>query len=391
MRRPVVGEVYVHYGQIYVESDRQAIGPALAEAFGGQSGGLCGAATPGALWLTSGLRTGNVGFTVEVHDQAPQLDPEWEEVVEVSFRPASARSVLAQWAGEGAWELGLDEVDYRARYCASGMDEARRQDTRLAGPRWTHYLLQFWPAPPARDEVLKQTSSIAAYWHDSARRLPPPPTPAERAEAERLARIVQEQAVEEVRLAREKWEWGVECRATRCVMPAAAPGDCCASTPGSSTHSTPPAPRGSAQWPYSRLAARARSPVSPSSTGWLQRSSPWLKAACCHRPSTIRNTCGKQSSLIRASHAGRSAARSRRSGRASDHRYPRPQACRGLSRIPCHARRASGWVGGPTEWGRRIRVHGGHRPLGQIGTRRSGSARRILPRGCRNRTWPCPR
>ncbi|CAM5303411.1 hypothetical protein [Streptomyces aurantiogriseus] len=209
VRRPVEGEVHVHYGQIYVESDPDSFGPDLAEAFAGQKVGLCGAAIPGALWLNTGLHTGNVGFTVEVHDQAPPLDPMWEDVVEVSFHPVSGRSALLQWAGETCWDLGLEETDYRVRYCAKGMDEARERDTRLGDePQLDRYLLQFWPAPPAPDRVLKQTSANAAYWHDYARRQPPPPTPAERAEAERQARLAQERAERERRLAYERWYWG---------------------------------------------------------------------------------------------------------------------------------------------------------------------------------------
>jgi hypothetical protein len=209
VRRPVTGEVHVHYGQIYVESDPDSYGPGLAEAFAGQSAGLCGAALPGTLWLHTGLHTGRVGFTVEVHEQAPPVDQAWEDVVEVSFRPASARNALVQWAGEASWELGLEEVDYRVRYCARGMDEARRKDTRLdEEPQLDCYLLQFWPAPPAADRVLKQTSAIAAYWHDYARRQPPPPTRAERAEAERQARLAHERAETERLLAYERWRWG---------------------------------------------------------------------------------------------------------------------------------------------------------------------------------------
>ncbi|MEU2589097.1 hypothetical protein ABZ612_41195 [Streptomyces avermitilis] len=209
VRRPVEGEAHVHYGQIYVESDPDSFGPGLAEAFAGQSAGLCGASVPGALWLTTGLHTGSVGFTVEVHGQAPPLDAVWEDVVEVSFCPVSGSSELVEWGGEDFWELGLEETDYRVRYCAKGMDEARRQDTRLAEePQLDCYLLQFWPAPPAPDCVLKQTSAIAAYWHDYARQQPPAPTPAERAEAERLARLAQEQAERERRLAYERWDWG---------------------------------------------------------------------------------------------------------------------------------------------------------------------------------------
>jgi hypothetical protein len=129
----------------------------------------------------------------------PPLDPTCEDVVEVSFRPVSAHSRLVQWAGEAFWELDLKEIDYRVRYCAQGMDQARQKDTRLDGePLLDRYLLQFWPAPPEPDRVVRQTSEIAASWHDYARRRslyrrvvsglrglvrarpcqqPPPPTP----------------------------------------------------------------------------------------------------------------------------------------------------------------------------------------------------------------------
>ncbi|KUN09565.1 hypothetical protein AQI95_04400 [Streptomyces yokosukanensis] len=209
VRRPVEGEVHVHYGQMYVESDPDSYGPDLAESFAGQSSGLCGAAIPGTLWLSTGLHTGDVGFVAEVHDEAPPLDPSWEDVVEVSFRPASDGTALVLWGGEGSWDLGLDETDYRVRYCAKGMDAAQEADTRLTGePRLDRYLLQFWPAPPAPDRVVVQTSASAAYWHDYARRLPPPPTPAERAEAQRQARLAEEQAEREHEAAYERWEWG---------------------------------------------------------------------------------------------------------------------------------------------------------------------------------------
>ncbi|MFF7045730.1 hypothetical protein ACIP4T_08240 [Streptomyces massasporeus] len=209
MRRPVEGEVHVHYGQIYVESDPDDHGPGLAEAFAGQRVGLCGAATPGFLWLNTGLHTGDVGFTVEVRDQAPLLDPAWEDVVEVSFRPASAQSALVQWAGEDSWDLDLEETDHRVRYCASGMDRASETDTRSADePQLDRYLLQFWPAPPEPDRVLKETSRTAAYWHRYARTLPPPPTPAERAETARRERLARETEEREQQLAHERRQWG---------------------------------------------------------------------------------------------------------------------------------------------------------------------------------------
>ncbi|MFJ9641196.1 hypothetical protein [Streptomyces sp. NPDC101178] len=209
MRRPVAGEVHVHYSQIYVQSDPDGTNSGFGEAFAGQSGGLCGAAVPGALCMVTGLHTGSVGFTVEVHDEEPPLAPEWEDVVEVSFRPVSEDTSLVQWGGEAAWALELPVTDYRVRYSARGMDKGRDLDTRTAKePQANRYLLQFWPAPPRPDGEIRQTSRNAAYRHDYARGLPPAPTPEQRAEAEHLARQAEERAAEERRLHYERWQWG---------------------------------------------------------------------------------------------------------------------------------------------------------------------------------------
>ncbi|MEU4360061.1 hypothetical protein [Streptomyces virginiae] len=56
--------------------------------------------------------------------------------------------------------------------------------------------------------MVRQTSQQAAYWHSYARELPPPPTPEERAETERVARQAEEQAAQDRRLHHERWEWG---------------------------------------------------------------------------------------------------------------------------------------------------------------------------------------
>ncbi|EQD86654.1 hypothetical protein A8924_0124 [Saccharopolyspora erythraea NRRL 2338] len=206
MRTLFDGEVHVHYGQIYVQSEIGAL--TLEEHRAGQSNGLCGAAVPGQLFLTTGLHTGHVGFTVEVHDERPDVDEAWEEAVEASFRPLSPEVALVEWGGEAAWSLDLEEIDYRVRYCAVAMDESRRVDTRTDGePMVDRYLLQFWPAPPGPDAVVKQTSVTAEYWHQVARSLPPPPTPEEKAEAERERRLEEERRREEVRARAEAESW----------------------------------------------------------------------------------------------------------------------------------------------------------------------------------------
>ncbi|MFB8276557.1 hypothetical protein [Nocardia colli] len=190
------GEVGVSYSQIYVVSDPGDASPGMHEAFAGQNSGLCGAAVPGALFLLTGLHTGTVGFTVEVRSQAPALDPAWEDVVEVSFYPLSEESFLMEWAGEDSWELDLREgLDYRVRYCAQGMDQARQKDVRLDDePLQDRYLLQFWPAPPEPDRIVRQTSQSAAHSHDWVRRQPDAESRVRAITAQRRAHLTPEGA-----------------------------------------------------------------------------------------------------------------------------------------------------------------------------------------------------
>ncbi|HTI28003.1 MAG TPA: hypothetical protein VL652_43875, partial [Kutzneria sp.] len=150
--RTVMSEdVWVHYGQFYVHSTDDW--PDLGECFAGQRNGLCGGAMPGHLFLITGSHTGYVGLTVELHEQAPVLDETWEEIVEVSFRPLGDTQILG-WAGEWASELDLADVDYRVRYCGTRMDDGHEQDGRDEDePELDRYLLQFWPSPPAPDQV----------------------------------------------------------------------------------------------------------------------------------------------------------------------------------------------------------------------------------------------
>lgn len=107
---------------------------------------------------------------MELHDTAPTIDTQWQEVVEVAFAPWVTPVTLMGLMGDSAVNLDLACVDYRIRYCASGMDEGHGTPTQRETVA-ERYLLQFWPAPPAWDCVLRETSATAAYWHHHARGL----------------------------------------------------------------------------------------------------------------------------------------------------------------------------------------------------------------------------
>jgi hypothetical protein len=169
------GEIQVHYGFLFLQPGDLA--PDLRDAFGGQSNGLCGAAHPGVLAMVTGLHTGGVPVRIETHELAPPLDESWEEIVEVSV------TIDGQHYGLSAFDEfeelpALEAGQYRARWHASGMEESRAVDTRMDGDEaLDRYLLQLWPAAPAGDVIIRQTSEIAAYWHGVARSTPaPPPT-----------------------------------------------------------------------------------------------------------------------------------------------------------------------------------------------------------------------
>ncbi|WP_410640095.1 hypothetical protein [Amycolatopsis sp. lyj-346] len=208
MRTVVHGDVHVHYGQIYVHDEAgEPFEGDLTACFTGQRNGLCGAAVPGTLFLITGLHTGEVGFTAEVHETEPP-DSDAEDVVEVTFR-AEGRTVLVTWGGSDWWDLELAPGDYRVRYGGTAMDAGRERDTRLGGePRLDSYLLQFWPAPAASDVVVRASSAIAAYWHGFARDLPPPPTEEELAARREASRRAEEEAHAKARHEQLLREWG---------------------------------------------------------------------------------------------------------------------------------------------------------------------------------------
>lgn len=210
MRTVYCGELHVSYGQFYVESRPDEDDPDGPEPCAGQANGLCGAAVPGYLFLITGLHTGEVGLTVEVHDTAPALDAGWEDVVEVPFRPASGSTVVLPWGDGPLVSLDLPVADYRVRYCGRDMDRAREDELAVLAGEATadRYLLQFWPAAPRPDEIVRQTAETADYWHRQARLLPPPPSPQERAQAERRRAAEQARAEEAAQRRAEAQEWG---------------------------------------------------------------------------------------------------------------------------------------------------------------------------------------
>lgn len=128
------------------------------------------------------IHTGRVHFVVRLHDGRQVVDEGMEEIVEASFAPLASSSTVREWPGSPVCELALNEEAYRVRYSAKNMDAARAMDTLPVGDEPVDaYVLEFWPEPMSPDNIVKQSSEIAAYWHRSApaMRLSPPQPPQE--------------------------------------------------------------------------------------------------------------------------------------------------------------------------------------------------------------------
>ncbi len=139
----------------------------MGACFRGQANGLLGAAEAGVLFVVTGLHTGHVNFRVDAEAAEPPFDIEWEECVEVSFSPGP-KPRLVDWNGAAYCDIPV-RGSQRVRFYADGMDRGRAKDTAVGDDLAVdRYKLVFWPAPRAEDKVVRQTSSTAVYWHQSA-------------------------------------------------------------------------------------------------------------------------------------------------------------------------------------------------------------------------------
>jgi hypothetical protein len=135
--------------------------------FAGQVNGLVGSGDPGGVYLTLARRSGGSSVRIVLHDTEPQLDQDWEDVVEVSTTvPEDAQPGWGSWAGETGGRLAIPPATYRLRVSARGRD-AGRGDGELAEGVVDFYLLDMWPAPVADDEIIRTGSDDARYWHRS--------------------------------------------------------------------------------------------------------------------------------------------------------------------------------------------------------------------------------
>lgn len=157
--------VHTDYGQFdIVWSDDSGFDGDFDKFFAGQINGLAGAASGEGLYLNLARRSGGSPVRIELCDAEPTLEPEWEDVVEVSITvPEDADPRWSTWAGEDGGALAIPPGTHRVRVNARGRDAGR--DGEFAEESVDFYLVQIWSAPATPDEILRRTSADADYWH----------------------------------------------------------------------------------------------------------------------------------------------------------------------------------------------------------------------------------
>ncbi|MGO4448892.1 hypothetical protein AB4Y96_08180 [Phyllobacterium sp. TAF24] len=160
----------VYYGQMYFEFGATFDGD-IDNCFRGQSNGICGASAPNLLFLITGTHTGEVGLTINLFEAEPGIDASWDEIVEVSLLSSTDTGTLLEWAADSGHEFPIPAGSYRARYYARNMQAGNDSDGNETSVPADIYRLDLWKAGPSHDHIVKQTSEVAAYWHNWAANL----------------------------------------------------------------------------------------------------------------------------------------------------------------------------------------------------------------------------
>ena len=121
-----IDRIHVHYGFVAV-GPKTDWNPHVVVAAEGQQNGLLGGRVQHSLTMVTGLHTGRLPFVVTWHDSPAPVDPEQEDVVEVSWTIPDETMTVG--AFDEFHDIDLPPGPSRARYSARGMDLGRAMDT----------------------------------------------------------------------------------------------------------------------------------------------------------------------------------------------------------------------------------------------------------------------
>lgn len=120
-------------------------------------------ASGGAIEVTTGIHTGSVRVTVELHSQRPDVAADWEEIAEISCHSPSGEVLVTHFMDDPADLPSLASQGpgpYRLRVHARGRDRA--VDQTLVDDVVESYLIQSWPAQHQDALLVKATDAYGA-------------------------------------------------------------------------------------------------------------------------------------------------------------------------------------------------------------------------------------
>ena len=121
----------------------------------------------GQVRLITARQVGDVQVNVQIHEEQPQLQIEWTEVVEFSATPG-LKSYITGWDidDEARIELPLSPgISYRFRYViVDGQVGHEQFDSGADGPAHEGYLVQAWPEIESPPKVIELQSAWSQVW-----------------------------------------------------------------------------------------------------------------------------------------------------------------------------------------------------------------------------------
>ncbi|WP_319242947.1 hypothetical protein [Streptomyces scabiei] len=121
-------------------------------------------AVDGAIEVSTGIHTGDVRVTVELHAAKPEPAADWEEIAEISWRSPSGEALVAPPMDDPVDLPSLASRGpghYRLRVHARGRDKA--VDHTVVDEVVESYLLQSWPAAHQDALLVRATDAYGTH------------------------------------------------------------------------------------------------------------------------------------------------------------------------------------------------------------------------------------
>lgn len=165
------GVIGIDYGQFYIDNPEFEIGEEddylePDGAFEGQKNGICGSSQAGKIFFVVGPQSGMISIDIELSGAEPDVNQEYDEIVEVGFERGTKPIALCEWGCEETYPLEIPSGKYSVRYSIQGMDRDYGDEDEIDAPiKGQKHLIQIWPSENPKEGIIKVSTETASYWH----------------------------------------------------------------------------------------------------------------------------------------------------------------------------------------------------------------------------------